>query len=83
MIEEIAIQKCIGDIFTENQMLERIRDLCLLGSRFSGTESEKQAQKHLVKFLVNLNLKPIEWGFEYQGWRRGTCSFQIGVNPLM
>ncbi|MBA7530284.1 Aminopeptidase YwaD [subsurface metagenome] len=77
MIEEIAIQKCIGDIFTENQMLERIRDLCFLGSRFSGTESEKQAQEHLVKFLVNLNLKPIEWEFEYQGWRRGTCSFQI------
>ncbi|MEE9409461.1 MAG: M28 family peptidase, partial [Candidatus Heimdallarchaeota archaeon] len=64
-------------IFSENTVLEIIKDLCLLGSRFSGTISEKRAQEYIIEQLNKTGIKHSEFEFEYQGWQRGTCNFSI------
>ncbi|MBY9000769.1 MAG: M28 family peptidase [Candidatus Heimdallarchaeota archaeon] len=64
-----------GMIFASSSIYEIIKDLCLLGSRFSGTESEKEAQEYLKNYIKELGIEPMEFEFEYTGWYRGTCSF--------
>ena len=76
-ITEEVLEKLLGKIFTQDTILQRIKDLCLLGSRFSGTESEKNAQQYIVDFLSELNVNVQEYEFEYQGWWRGACNFYI------
>ena len=71
------VERCLGKIFAENTILETIKDLCLLGSRFSGTESEKKAQEYIIGKIKNIGIKHSEYEFEYQGWQRGTCNFSI------
>ncbi|MFW9853204.1 MAG: M28 family peptidase [Candidatus Thorarchaeota archaeon] len=73
-------EKILGRIFSENSIINRIKDLCLLGSRFSGSESEKEAQEYMTSFLTNLSVKFEEYEFEYQGWKRGTCKFLVTDN---
>ncbi|MHA2358106.1 MAG: PA domain-containing protein [Candidatus Heimdallarchaeaceae archaeon] len=71
------IERLVGKIFVDDAIIQRIKDLCLLGSRFSGTESEKNAQKYMVNLLTNLGIKVNEHEFEYQGWWRGVCNFYL------
>ena len=71
------IERILGRIFSENSIINRIKDLCLLGSRFSGSESEKEAQEYMTSFLSNLDVEFEEFEFEYQGWERGLCKFYI------
>ena len=74
---ESVLERILGKIFTRNDIMERIKDLCLLGSRFSGTDSERKAQQYLVDFLSKLNVNLQEYDFEYQGWWRGACNFYV------
>ena len=78
-MDNLSVEKerILGKIFNENSIIDRIKDLCLLGSRFSGSESEKEAQNYMITFLSNLGIKFEEYEFEYQGWERGTCEFYI------
>jgi len=71
------VERCLGKIFVENTILERIKDLCLLGSRFSGSESEIKAQEYIIEQIKNIGIKHSEFEFKYQGWQRGTCNFSI------
>ena len=64
-----------GKIFASSSIYETIKDLCLLGSRFAGTKSEKEAQEYMKNFIKDLGIEPIEYEFEYMGWYRGTCIF--------
>jgi len=64
-----------GKIFASSSIYETIKDLCLLGSRFAGTSSEKEAQEYMKNFIHDLDIEPIEYEFEYMGWYRGTCIF--------
>ncbi len=73
----LETEKILGRIFSENSIIDRIKDLCLLGSRFSGSESEKEAQEYMTSFLSNLGVEFDEYEFEYQGWERGACKFLI------
>ena len=70
-------EKILGRIFSENLIVTRIKDLCLLGSRFSGSKSEKDAQKYMASFLTNLGVNFKEHEFQYQGWERGVCTFHL------
>ena len=70
-------ERILGRIFSEDVIYERIKDLCLMGSRFSGTDSEKEAQDYMLHFLRSYNVDVSEYEFEYQGWIRGDCSFEI------
>jgi hypothetical protein len=64
-----------GKIFASSSIYETIKDLCLLGSRFAGTTSEKEAQEYMKNYIRDLGIEPIEYEFEYMGWYRGTCIF--------
>ncbi len=64
-----------GKIFASSSIYETIKDLCLLGSRFSGTKSEIEAQEYMKNFIENLGIEPVEYEFEYIGWYRGTSIF--------
>ena len=70
-------ERILGKIISEDAIYERIKDLCLMGSRFSGTESEKEAQQYMLNFLMVQGINAITHEFEYQGWIRGECSFDI------
>ncbi|MHA1259388.1 MAG: M28 family peptidase [Candidatus Heimdallarchaeaceae archaeon] len=75
-------ERAVGKIFLNNRIEETIKDLCLLGSRFAGTESEKRAQKYISDFLDKIKVKPDEYCFEYQGWQRKQCRFTIQYNNV-
>ena len=70
-------ERILGRIFSEDVIYERIKHLCLIGSRFSGTTSEKEAQAYMIHFLKSLGIEVLEHEFEYQGWIRGDCFFEI------
>ncbi|MHA1303206.1 MAG: hypothetical protein ACTSQE_07240 [Candidatus Heimdallarchaeaceae archaeon] len=81
MQKEKEFLTCLGEIMCGDGAYERIRDLCFLGSRFSGTESEKKAQEYIKSFVENLGLKVKEWSFTYQGWKRVSCIFEL-IEPI-
>ncbi|MCE7738760.1 MAG: hypothetical protein GPJ50_05220, partial [Candidatus Heimdallarchaeota archaeon] len=70
-------ERILGKIIYEDAIYERIKDLCLMGSRFSGTKSEKDAQQYMLNFLMVQGIDAFTHEFEYQGWIRGECSFDI------
>ena len=69
----------LGDIYTSSEPLDNLTVLCDdFGSRFGGTEGERQAaefmQAKMVEYgLQNVHLEPIE----YIGWRRGEVKLEI------
>ena len=75
--EEELKERIVGRILSNDSVYETIKDLCLMGSRFSGTESEKVAQDYMNQYLEKLNIPVDNYEFEYQGWRRGDCSFSV------
>lgn len=70
-------EKIIGRLLARDSIYETIKDLCLMGSRFSGTESEKVAQEYIQKYLEEISIEAENFEFEYQGWIRGDCDFKI------
>ncbi len=70
-------REIFGEIWISNNCYNIIKELCLLGSRFAGSESEKEAQEYMKKYLRDINFQPLEWDFEYQGWERINCTFSI------
>ena len=72
-------RKMIGDIYTSRELMDNLLVLCDdFGSRFGGTEGEKQAAEFFkAKMesygLSNVHLEPIP----YIGWRRGAAKFEI------
>ncbi len=68
----------IADVWTSPDLYANLEGLCALGSRFAGTPSELQARDFIAeKFrayaLTDVRLDP----FEYLGWWRGKCAFQV------
>ncbi len=75
-----ALERAIvGDIFTSDAPIRNLTILCdEFGSRFGGTEGERQAAEFLRDKLVeygceNVRLEP----FEYGGWVRGRASLTL------
>lgn len=75
-----AIERAIiGDIFTSDETIRNLTMLCDdFGSRFGGTESERQASEFLRDKLTeygceNVRLEP----FEYGGWVRGKATLTM------
>ncbi|MEM7801908.1 MAG: M28 family peptidase, partial [Chloroflexota bacterium] len=72
-----------GDGYTSTEAMDNLTVLCDdFGSRFGGTEGEKQAadfmQAKLESYgLTNVHLEP----FEYIGWRRGSAELEI-ISPI-
>jgi len=76
-------QQIVGDSYTSAKVMDNLLVLCDdFGSRFGGTEGERQAAEFFeVKFkeygLSNVRLEP----FEYIGWTRGETRLEI-VSPI-
>lgn len=72
----------IGEAWTSPDLYANLEALCDFGSRFAGTPSEMHARDFIAeKFraygLSDVRLDP----FEYLGWWRGRCAFQV-VAPI-
>ena len=76
-------QQIVGDAYTSTEPMDNLIVLCDdFGSRFGGTEGERQAaeffkQKLEQYGLTNVRLEPVE----YIGWTRGKASLEI-TSPI-
>ena len=76
-------QKLVGDVYTSSEVMDNLTMLTDdFGSRFGGTEGERQAAEFMkakleAYGLQNVHLEPIE----YIGWRRGEVTFEI-ISPV-
>ena len=80
----LALDKdIISDIYTSTEVMDNLVILCDdFGSRFGGTESERQAAEFIqMKFqeygLSNVHREPID----YVGWTRGEACLEI-ISPV-
>ena len=76
-------RQIIGDVYTSTEAMDNLTTLCDdFGSRFGGTESERQAAKFFTATmqrygLSNVHLEPVE----YIGWTRGEARLEI-IEPV-
>jgi Zn-dependent M28 family amino/carboxypeptidase len=76
-------RQIVGDVYTASEVMDNLTILCDdFGSRFGGTEGERQAaefmQAKLESYgLSNVHLEPVE----YVGWRRGEATLEI-ISPI-
>ena len=76
-------RQVMGDVYTSTEMMDNLAVLCDdFGSRFGGTEGERQAAEFMRDKLAtyglsNVHLEPVE----YLGWRRGEVTFAI-TSPI-
>ena len=76
-------QQIMGDVYTSTEAMDNLVVLCdEFGSRFGGTEGERQAAEFfLAKMkaygLSNVHLEPVE----YVGWTRGEARLEV-VSPI-
>ncbi|MEM7028466.1 MAG: M28 family peptidase [Chloroflexota bacterium] len=76
-------QQIIGDVYTSTEVMDNLTVLCDdFGSRFAGTEGEKQAAEFMkakleAYGLSNVHLEPIA----YEGWTRGEAKLEI-ISPI-
>ncbi|MFC1804078.1 hypothetical protein ACFL0D_08980, partial [Thermoproteota archaeon] len=72
-------KELIGEIWQSSQIKENMLILAdEIGSRFPGTQSEKQAQEYLVNKLKDYgyeNTRAIP--FKYYGWKRGSVTLKM------
>jgi hypothetical protein len=76
-------QKIIGEIYTSTEVMDNLITICDdFGSRFGGTESERQSveffeEKMKSYGLSNVHREPLE----YIGWERGDVTMEI-ISPI-
>jgi len=80
-IDELE-KRIIGETWTGPEIYANVEQLCDFGSRFSWTESERQARDFIQGKFSEYGLKNVRLPtFDYMGWARGEASLRI-VNPL-
>ncbi len=68
----------LGDVFTSTEVYDNLLALTDFGSRFGGTESEKQAVEYMLDKLSSYGLDNVhKEEFKYQGWIRGKTSLEV------
>ncbi len=71
----------IGEVWTSPEIYANVERLCDLGSRFSGTESERQARDLIRDTFEAYGLQNVRLPtFDYLAWRRGEARVDI-VHP--
>jgi len=73
--ELIAVEKeIIGEALTSDRAYQLVESLCRkFGSRFAGSDEEREAASFLAGKMRNFGLEEVELKpFEYQGWQRGS-----------
>lgn len=68
----------VGEIWTSGEAMRNLITMCDdFGSRFAGTEGEKQARDFMNRKLKEYGLENVQSEpFEYTGWTRGRCDFE-------
>jgi aminopeptidase YwaD len=75
-------KQIIGEIWTLPEVYANVEQLCDFGSRFSWTESERQARDYIQDKFKVYGLKNVRLvTFDYLGWARGEASLRI-ASPL-
>ncbi len=76
-------KKIVGDIYTSPEPMENMSRLCDdFGSRFGGTEGERQAADFIQAKFEEYGLQNVRReAFKYLGWTRGEAYLEI-VNPI-
>lgn len=76
-------QQMVGDVYTSSEVMDNLTILCDdFGSRFGGTEGEKQAAEFIKAKLESYGLKNVALEpVEYLGWTRGKVSLEI-ISPI-
>lgn len=72
-------QKMLGDIYSSAEIWNNLRRLCDdFGSRFGGTDGERQAASFLSEKMKSYGLEDVhEEPVEYTGWKRGEAALEI------
>lgn len=74
-------RRIIGEIWTSPEVYANVERLCDFGSRFAGTESERQARDFIRKKLTDYGLEHVRLAtFDYESWTRGEASLHV-VEP--
>jgi len=83
MVKSTALEgQIIGQIWVSPDVYANVGQLCDFGSRFSGTESERQARDFIHDRFRGYGLKNVQLvTFDYLSWGRGEASLRI-VKPL-
>ncbi|MCP4538758.1 MAG: M28 family peptidase [Chloroflexi bacterium] len=82
MTDQRKLEKqIIGEIWTSPDVYANVEHLCDFGSRFAGTESERQARDFIRNKFTDYGLEQVRLAtFDYEGWTRGEASLHI-VEP--
>lgn len=74
-------KQIIGEVWTF-EIYANVEQLCDFGSRFAGTESERQARDFIEARFKEYGLKNVRLPtFDYTGWTRGEASLRV-AKPL-
>ena len=87
MVDNTDLERqIIGQVWTSPELYTNVERLCDFGSRFSGTESERQARDFIQSKFEDYGLQNVRLAtFDYLGWMRGEaelCIVQPGQQVL-
>ncbi|MBN1661495.1 MAG: M28 family peptidase [Anaerolineae bacterium] len=76
-------QRMVGDCYTSSTVMDNLVTLCDdFGSRFGGTEGERQAAEFFRDTMVCYGLSDVHLEpFDYTGWVRGATTLEI-LSPV-
>ena len=76
-------RQIVGDTYTSSEMMDNLITLCDdFGSRFGGTDGERQAAEFFVAKLTEAGLSDVHLeAVEYIGWTRGEAKLEI-ISPI-
>jgi Zn-dependent M28 family amino/carboxypeptidase len=73
-------KRVIGEVWTSPEIYANVEQLCDLGSRFSGTESERQARDFIKERFEAYGLENVRLPtFDYRAWRRGEVRIEVAA----
>jgi Zn-dependent M28 family amino/carboxypeptidase len=75
-------KQIIGEVWTSPEIYANVERLCDFGSRFAGTDGERQARDFIQARFRDYGLKDVRLAtFDYLGWARGRATLGV-VKPL-
>lgn len=79
---ESVEREIIAEIWTSDKTYRILFTLCGFGSRFGGTEGEREAKDFILQKFEEYGLdEPHVEEFEYTGWMRGTTRLEV-THPI-
>jgi Zn-dependent M28 family amino/carboxypeptidase len=67
----------VGEIWTSTEALDNLANLCAFGSRFGGSDSERQAVDYMVAKFAEYGMdKAAKEHYHHLGWQRGEAAVQ-------